>query len=136
MRRKKFVLALILCLILSLASFELKTKDLSKERLVPETTFINYSPAEDPKKFEVANLITKSREQLGIKVNMVTLGYTPLYDRIQNKTDWDAFVVGWAARSERIDPDVILSLLFRTGEVTNFMRYSNPEVDTLLKPLK
>lgn len=124
-----FIFVLICCLSLAVVN----AKDLPKERMVPEITFINYSPAEDPKKFEAANLITENWEQLGIKVNMVTLGYTPLYERIQNKTDWDAFVVGWAARGERIDPDVLLSLLFKTGEITNFMRYSNPEVDKLLE---
>jgi peptide/nickel transport system substrate-binding protein len=108
-------------------------RELSKERLVPEITFINASPAYDPKKYEAANLATKNWEQLGIKVNMVTLDLAPLYDRVQKKTDWDAFVYGMGARGERIDPDTFLSALFKSGEITNLMRYSNPEVDKLLE---
>jgi peptide/nickel transport system substrate-binding protein len=133
-RRYDYMIALILGLSLSLCSLlTAQTKDLPKERLVPEITFINASPAYDPKKFEAANLITKNWEQLGLKVNMVTLDFTPLYDRIQKKTDWDAFVCGWAARAERIDPDAFLYMLFKTGEITNMMRYSHPEVDKLLE---
>lgn len=126
-------LALILSFGLSLNSLgEVKAKDLPKERLVPEITFINCSPGYDPKKYEAVNLFTKNWEQLGLKVNMVTLEFAALFDRLQQKTDWDAFVTGWTARAERIDPDVLLSLLLTSGGPNNLMRYSNPEVDRLL----
>jgi peptide/nickel transport system substrate-binding protein len=128
------VFALLLCFVVILGSPGAgKAADPPKDRLVPEITVINCSPAFDPRRYESENLVVQNCEKLGIKTKMVALEFTPAWDRITQETDWDIGYSSWRPRAERVDPHTLLYMLYKTGELTNWARYSNPEIDRLLE---
>jgi peptide/nickel transport system substrate-binding protein len=107
-------------------------------RPVPEITFVVPGAPYDPVRFESGVLISGNWRRLGLQVNFVPMDFTALSRRIQVPPwDFQAFISGFVARPERLDPDVLLFRPFHSSQNipggTNFMGYVNPEYDKLVE---
>jgi len=93
-------------------------------RLVPFefTVLVNQQPF----RIAICTLLKENLEQIGIVANVRPVEVTTLQDMLQKK-NFQACISGWGSGT---DPDSSENL-WKTGEMRNYVGYSNPEVDRL-----
>ena len=93
-------------------------------RLVPFEFTVLVS--QQPFRIALCTLLKENLEQIGVTVNVRPLEVTALQDLTQ-KRNFQACLSGWGSGT---DPDTTENI-WKTGEMRNFVGYSNPEVDRL-----
>ena len=83
---------------------------------------------------ESEKLLTLYQEDLknsGIKISLRFLDWTSFL-RLINDKNFDALMIGWSGGSIDLDPKQIWHSKSAEGKGSNFISYSNPQVDTLI----
>ncbi len=81
-------------------------------------------------------MIAEAWRELGLTVEVEAMDFVALIDRVQNAQDFDAAILGWSGRVDRLDPQFFLGLLDsrQAGSGgTNLSGYANPEYDALFQ---
>ncbi len=103
---------------------------------VPEIELITTTEAYDPIRYESAFIIAEGWEQLGFQVNVRPMEFSTILERFYDEQDFDATILGWSGRVERLDPQHFLGTL-HGGQIdlgaNNPGGYVNPEYDRLFE---
>ncbi|MFU8772572.1 MAG: hypothetical protein ACNA8H_09160, partial [Anaerolineales bacterium] len=103
---------------------------------VPPVEIITTTEAYDPIRYEAGFIIQDAWEQLGLEVIVRPMEFATALERFYDEQDFDATILGWSGRVERLDPQHFLSTLY-TGQTdlggNNPGGYSNPEYDRLFE---
>lgn len=105
-----------------------KAKQLIKESGVADPSF-TLKIAPSPENKQLGQIIQSMLGQAGIKVKLEMVEFGALLDQTDNG-EFQAANISWSGRT---DPDGNAYSWFATGGALNYMSYSNPEVDNLLK---
>jgi len=103
---------------------------------VPTIELLTTTEAYDPIRYEAAFIMADAWEQLGFSVDVRPMEFGTLLDRFYDRQVFDACILGWSGRVERLDPQHFLSTLY--GEQTvmggnNPGGYIDPAVDELFE---
>lgn len=79
-----------------------------------------------PERVAICELLHQNLDEIGIVCNVQPLEFAVLQEKVQKK-EFDAEFGGWGSGT---DPDTAENI-WGTGEMRNFVSYSNPEVDKL-----
>ncbi len=127
-KARKLGLSLLLAAIVGLASF------VSAQTLVPPINIITTTEAYDPIRYEAAFIIADAWRELGFEVNVQPTEFNTALARFYDEQDFDAAVLGWSGRVDRLDPQHFLATLdSRQSSLgsNNPGGYNNPEYDAL-----
>ena len=114
-------------------SFGAVSAALSQEQ-VPAINLDTTTEAYDPIRYEAAYIIAEAWRELGLEVNVRPTEFSTLLGRFYNEQDFDATILGWSGRVDRLDPQFFLGTLdSRQASLgsNNPGGYSNPEYDEL-----
>ncbi len=130
MRKKTTIRVILLSLVL------LFFTSLSLASLVPEIELITTTEAYDPIRYEAAFMIAEEWRTLGFRVNVRPMEFSTILAKFYDEQDFDATILGWSGRVERLDPQHFLGTLH--GEQTdpganNPGGYVNPIYDALFE---
>src|SRR5690554_1875906 len=106
----------------------------SAQERVPAITIGTTTEAYDPIRYEAAFIIAEKWRELGLEVNVQPTEFSTLLGRFYDQQDFDATIIGWSGRTDRLDPQFFLGTLdSRQAELggNNPGGYSNPEYDAL-----
>ncbi len=102
----------------------------------PEIELVTTTEAYDPIRYEAAFLLADAWKKLGIDVNVRPIEFSTILQKFYNEQDFDAVVLGWSGRVERLDPQHFLGTM-HSGQTTlggnNPGGYVNPEYDALFE---
>lgn len=102
-----------------------------------QVNFLYPNESYDPVRSQIGLLLTKEWQKLGIKVNGKAMDFAALTDTTSSRPDdFDAFISGYSARPERLDPDILLRRGFTCAGIdsgTNFHGYCSKEYDELIE---
>jgi len=101
---------------------------------VPAIDLLTTTEAYDPIRYESAFIVADAWSQLGFEVNVRPTEFNTLLARFYDEQDFDAAVVGWSGRVDRLDPQHYLATLDSRQShlgANNPGGYSNPEYDAL-----
>lgn len=101
---------------------------------VPPVEILTTTQSYDPIRYEGAFIVAEAWRELGLEVTVTPLEFSTLLDRFYAQQDFDAAVVGWSGRVDRLDPHFFLGTLDsrQSGPgANNPGGYSNPEYDAL-----
>ena len=109
---------------------------MSMATVVPEIELITTTEAYDPIRYEAAFMIADEWRAMGFQVNVRPMEFSTILARFYDEQDFDATVLGWSGRVERLDPQHFLGTLH--GEQTDLGAnnpggYINPEYDALFE---
>ncbi len=101
---------------------------------VPEITIYTTTESYDPIRYEAAFMIQDAWEELGFQINVEPMEFSTLLQYFYDEQDFDATILGWSGRVDRLDPQHFLGTLH--GEQTDLGAnnpggYQNPEYDEL-----
>lgn len=88
----------------------------------------------DPIRYEAAFIIAERWRELGFDVNVSPTEFSTALERLYDQQDFDATILGWSGRTDRLDPQFFLSTLdSRQSNLggNNPGGYDNPEFDAL-----
>lgn len=88
--------------------------------------------SENPMRAKLAQIVKENFKKAGIIVNVQAIEYNALLDRIDNR-DIEAFIMGWGKGSIYADSKQIWHTSSYENRGSNFVGYSNPEVDKLIE---
>lgn len=106
---------------------------LAQERLAP-IELLTTTEAYDPIRYESAFIVAEAWRELGFEVNVRPTEFNTLLAQFYDEQDFDAAVVGWSGRVDRLDPQHFLATLdSRQSQLgaNNPGGYNNPEYDAL-----
>ncbi|MBK5928878.1 ABC transporter substrate-binding protein [Rhodobaculum claviforme] len=106
---------------------------LAQER-VPAVEIYTTTESYDPIRYESAFMIADAWRELGLDVTITPLEFRTLLDRFYSEQDFDAVILGWSGRVDRLDPQFFLGTLdSRQGSpgANNPGGYDNPAYDAL-----
>lgn len=109
------------------------TSAIAQERL-PAINLDTTTEAYDPIRYEAAFIVAEKWRELGLEVNVRPTEFSTLLGRFYDQQDFDAAIVGWSGRVDRLDPQFFLGTLdSRQTQLggNNAGGYSNPEYDAL-----
>lgn len=109
------------------------TGALAQER-VPAINIDTTTEAYDPIRYEAAYIIAEKWRELGLEVNVRPTEFSTLLGKFYDQQDFDAAIVGWSGRIDRLDPHFYLGTLDSRATslgANNPGGYSNPKVDEL-----
>ncbi len=109
------------------------TLALAQER-VPPVEIYTTTESYDPIRYEGAFIIAEAWRELGLDVTVTPMEFSTLLDRFYSEQDFDATILGWSGRVDRLDPQFFLGTLdSRQAEpgANNPGGYANPEYDEL-----
>ncbi|MDO5642521.1 MAG: ABC transporter substrate-binding protein, partial [Paracoccus sp. (in: a-proteobacteria)] len=115
------------------AAFMLAAPASAQERL-PAIELLTTTQAYDPIRYESAYIVADAWRDLGLEVNVTPLEFSTLLGRFYDQQDFDATIIGWSGRVDRLDPQFFLGTLDgRRAEPggNNAGGYENPEFDAL-----
>ena len=101
---------------------------------VPAVELITTTEAYDPIRYDAAFIIAEAWEELGLEVTVRPMEFATILDRFYDEQDFDATILGWSGRVDRLDPHHFLGTLdSRQAEPggNNPGGYNNPEYDRL-----
>jgi peptide/nickel transport system substrate-binding protein len=106
-------------------------------RLVPEIKLVIPSAAYDNTRFESGMLIARGWEQLGLKIQVITVPDWPNFTkRVDAPWENHAFICAYIARAERLDPDELLTRPLHSRSIQkgggNYAGYHQPEYDAVV----
>lgn len=105
---------------------------------VPTQTILGPTPGYNKVRYEAALLVEEALESLGVDVEVKPIDFKVLMDTIRSEPwDFDAFIKGWGATADRIDPhnflyNMLCSKAIRDQGI-NRQGYSNPEYDKVIE---
>ncbi len=103
---------------------------------VPEVEVLTTTEAYDPIRYEAAFMIAEAWEELGFEVNVRPLEFSSLLQLFYDEQNFDATILGWSGRVDRLDPQHFLGTL-HGGQTdlgaNNPGGYSNPDYDALFE---
>ncbi len=103
---------------------------------VPEIEVLTTTEAYDPIRYEAAFMIAEAWEELGFEVNVRPLEFSSLLQLFYDEQNFDATILGWSGRVDRLDPQHFLGTL-HGGQTdlgaNNPGGYSNPDYDALFE---
>lgn len=105
----------------------------SQER-VPAINLDTTTEAYDPIRYEAAFIIAEAWRELGLEVNVRPTEFSTLLGRFYNEQDFDATILGWSGRVDRLDPQFFLGTLDSRQAAlgsNNPGGYENAEYDEL-----
>lgn len=111
----------------------LVTGAVAQER-VPPIVLLTPTEAYDPVRFEAGFMVADAWRELGLDVTIAPTDFRELIARVYNEQDFDAAMLGWSGRVDRLDPTFFLGTLDsrQSGLMgNNAGGYSNPEFDAL-----
>ncbi len=88
----------------------------------------------DPIRYEAAFIIAERWRELGFEVNVQPTEFSTALERFYDQQDFDATILGWSGRTDRLDPQFFLSTLDSRQSNpggNNPGGYENPEFDAL-----
>jgi peptide/nickel transport system substrate-binding protein len=106
---------------------------MAQERL-PAVEILTTTEAYDPIRYEGAFIVAEAWRELGLDVTVSPLEFRTLLDRFYSEQDFDAVILGWSGRVDRLDPQFFLGTLdSRQTDLgaNNPGGYENPEYDEL-----
>lgn len=102
-----------------------------------KVTFLYPSESYDPVRAQLGLLMTKEWEKLGLSVDGKQMDFAALTQYTASRPKgFGAFISGYAARPERLDPDILLRRPFTCASVetgANFQGYCNKDYDALVQ---
>lgn len=101
---------------------------------VPPVEILTTTQSYDPIRYEGAFIVAEAWRELGLDVTVTPLEFSTLLDRFYARQDFDAAVVGWSGRVDRLDPHFFLGTLDSRQSglgANNPGGYSSPEYDAL-----
>ncbi len=107
----------------------------AQERVQPivlDTT----TEAYDPIRYEAAYIVADAWRELGLEVTVRPTEFSTLLGRFYDQQDFDASILGWSGRIDRLDPQFYMGTLYsgQSGKGgTNAGGYSNPKYDELFE---
>jgi peptide/nickel transport system substrate-binding protein len=84
---------------------------------VPEITIHTTTESYDPIRYEAAFMIADAWEELGFSVNVQPMEFSALLQVFYDEQNFDATILGWSGRVDRLDPQHFLGTLH--GEQTD-----------------
>src|SRR5690625_3532996 len=115
------------------AAVAVSSLSFAQER-VPAIELLTTTEAYDPIRYESAFIVAEAWRELGFEVNVRPTEFNTLLGQFYDEQDFDAAVVGWSGRVDRLDPQHFLATLdSRQSELgaNNPGGYNNPEYDAL-----
>ena len=87
--------------------------------------------SENPMRSKISQIVKEQFKKAGIIVNVQAIEFNSLMDTIDNR-DVDAFVMGWGGGNLNSDSKQIWHSKSWENKGSNFVAYSNPDVDKLI----
>ena len=115
------------------AAFVVPAAALAQDPVAPVEIYTT-TESYDPIRYEGAFIIQEAWEELGLDVTVTPMEFSTLLDRFYSEQDFDATILGWSGRVDRLDPQFFLGTLdSRQAEpgANNPGGYDNPEYDEL-----
>ncbi|MGL6252147.1 MAG: ABC transporter substrate-binding protein, partial [Billgrantia desiderata] len=106
---------------------------LAQER-VASIDLMTTTESYDPIRYEAAFIIAERWRELGFEVNVQPTEFSTALERFYDQQDFDATILGWSGRTDRLDPQFFLSTLDSRQSNpggNNPGGYENPEFDAL-----
>lgn len=103
---------------------------------VPEIELVTTTEAYDPIRYEAAFLLADAWKKLGIDVNVRPMEFSTILQKYYEEQDFDAVILGWSGRVERLDPQHFLGTMHSEQTTlggNNPGGYVNPEYDKLFE---
>lgn len=101
---------------------------------VPPIVLHTTTQAYDSVRYEAAYMIADAWRELGLEVEVAPTEFSELIDLVYQYQEFDAAILGWSGRLDRLDPQFFLGLFDsrQTGlGSNNASGYANPEFDAL-----
>ncbi|CAN5594547.1 hypothetical protein BH23PSE1_BH23PSE1_08640 [soil metagenome] len=124
---------LMQCTIAGAAALSLAERAAAQEP-VPPVVIHTTTESYDPIRYEAAFIIADAWRELGLEVTVTPMEFSTLLDRFYAEQDFDAVILGWSGRVDRLDPQFFLGTLdSRQAELgaNNPGGYANPDYDAL-----
>ncbi len=133
----RFLLAMLIAVIFPLSLVPAEAKSPPKERLVPPLSFVIPSPAWSQPRYEMGSRVASEWEKMGVKVDVRQMPNWPTFSKsVDYPWKHHAFIGGYLARPQRVEPSVLLSMPFLSPMIgrggTNYTGYSNAEFDRVM----
>jgi len=106
---------------------------IAQER-VPSINLMTTTEAYDPIRYEAAFMIAERWRELGLEVTVSPTEFSTALERFYDQQDFDAIILGWSGRTDRLDPQFFLNTLDSRASNpggNNPGGYNNPEYDAL-----
>lgn len=88
--------------------------------------------SENPMRSKIAQMVKEQFRKAGVMVNIQALEFNALLDRVDNR-DFDAVVLAWGKGMLHSDSKQIWHSKSAENKGSNYVSYSNPEVDRLIE---
>jgi len=88
--------------------------------------------SENPMRSKIAQMVKEQFRKAGVGVNIQALEFNALLDRMDHR-DFDAVVMGWGKGMLHSDSKQIWHTKSAENKGSNYVSYSNPEVDRLIE---
>ncbi|WP_249975250.1 ABC transporter substrate-binding protein [Vreelandella olivaria] len=101
---------------------------------MPSITLTTTTESYDPIRYEAAFIIAERWEELGLDVTVAPTEFSTALERLYDQQDFDATILGWTGRTDRLDPQFFLSTLDSRQSNpggNNPGGYDNPEFNAL-----
>lgn len=77
-----------------------------------EIVLYTTTEAYDPIRYEAAFMVAEAWEELGFRVQVEPTEFATLLERFYDEQDYDATILGWSGRTDRLDPHHFLGTLY------------------------
>ena len=142
MKKKAFTLSIVFCLfslwvIGSYCPGDLSAETLPPDRKVRTIEFNITTPGYDPIRHDWAVMVAENWKKLGIDVEIKPIETGVMIGEGLRKHEYDAMILSWGGKPERIDPDFFLYTILDSSQAVknlyNMDGYNNPEFDKLAR---
>ena len=115
------------------AAEEKKEDNLAGRRQIRQITLSVTASSYDPVRYNMGLLIAENWRKLGFDVKLDVMDLAAISEKCLNRKDFDTFILSWAGRAERIDPDSFCYSISHSSQTRagsfNVSGYSNDEYD-------
>ena len=138
MLKKMSLLFCLVCFVTTCFAIPATAKAPDPSLKVATQTILGATPGYNKVRYEAALLIEEALETLGVDIDVKPVDFKVLMDIIKTEPwDYDAYVKGWGATADRIDPHNflygMLSSMSIKNKGLNRTGHSNPEYDKVVE---